>query len=361
MPDLWTYLKSTDKKIVLYGTGNGADKILNQLERCGIKIHGIFASDGFVRDREFREFKVKSYAALKEELGEFIVLMCFGSSRPEVLAFVEQIRAENEFYLPDVPVYGDIVFDEAFYITNKSRFERVEEFLEDELSQKTYRNVINYKLSGDIRYLLEAETTEEEEESLIRLEAPALLIDCGAYIGDTVQKYSRVYGDKLNRIIAIEPDKRNYRKLNSYIETCEQKELITAIKAAVSDADNHVYIQDNTGRGVHLDGNSVADGDAQNVTDIVRVDTVYNRYPEIQAECRDILLKMDVEGNEIKALHGASNLIIHRRPKMVIACYHRNDDFITIPEYILSIKNDYKIKIRHLPGLPCWDTSFYFY
>ena len=27
--DLWQYLQGTDKKIVMYGMGNGADKILN--------------------------------------------------------------------------------------------------------------------------------------------------------------------------------------------------------------------------------------------------------------------------------------------------------------------------------------------
>ncbi len=34
--DLWTYLKKTDKKIVMYGMGNGADKILAACEQKGI-------------------------------------------------------------------------------------------------------------------------------------------------------------------------------------------------------------------------------------------------------------------------------------------------------------------------------------
>lgn len=52
-------LKDADLPIVCYGTGNGADKIFDEFERLGIKISAVMASDGFVRDRSFRGFKVK--------------------------------------------------------------------------------------------------------------------------------------------------------------------------------------------------------------------------------------------------------------------------------------------------------------
>ena len=51
--DLWSYLRRTDKKILMYGMGNGADKILNICERYGIEICDFFASDGFVRGHQF--------------------------------------------------------------------------------------------------------------------------------------------------------------------------------------------------------------------------------------------------------------------------------------------------------------------
>ena len=37
MTDLWQYLKNAEKPIVLYGTGDGADKILNVMAEKGIK------------------------------------------------------------------------------------------------------------------------------------------------------------------------------------------------------------------------------------------------------------------------------------------------------------------------------------
>ena len=69
MKDLWNYLKEANKPIVLYGMGNGADKIISVLNRYGIKISGVFASDGFVRQKVFHGFNVTDYKTAKETFG----------------------------------------------------------------------------------------------------------------------------------------------------------------------------------------------------------------------------------------------------------------------------------------------------
>ena len=60
--DLWGYLSSTHKKIVMYGMGNGADKILAVCDTYGIEICDFFASDGFVRGHSFHGKLVLSYS-----------------------------------------------------------------------------------------------------------------------------------------------------------------------------------------------------------------------------------------------------------------------------------------------------------
>ena len=42
---MWNYLKLKNKPIVLYGMGNGADKILAVCDAKGIEIQDFFASD----------------------------------------------------------------------------------------------------------------------------------------------------------------------------------------------------------------------------------------------------------------------------------------------------------------------------
>ena len=98
--ELWQYLEKTTKPIVLYGMGNGADKIINVLESKSIKFQGVFASDGFVRDKLFHGHKISSYNELKQSFGDMIVLLCFGSSLPNVIENILKIAAEQDLYAP---------------------------------------------------------------------------------------------------------------------------------------------------------------------------------------------------------------------------------------------------------------------
>ena len=59
---LWQYLKKQTRPIVLYGMGNGADAILDRLDRLDIPVNAVFASDEFVRGQVFRGFPVLTYA-----------------------------------------------------------------------------------------------------------------------------------------------------------------------------------------------------------------------------------------------------------------------------------------------------------
>ena len=71
--DLWTHLTKSSKKIVLYGMGDGADKILDVCNEKGIEVCGVFASDEFVRYQSFRGFTVKKYSELKNEFSDMII------------------------------------------------------------------------------------------------------------------------------------------------------------------------------------------------------------------------------------------------------------------------------------------------
>ena len=115
--DLWEYLSETEKTVVLYGMGNGADKILAVLFQRNIPVGGVFASDGFARGNLFHGMPVRTWSDIKETYGKenVIVLLSFGTSRPEVMENILRIRAETELYAPDVPAFGDTLFTRAFY------------------------------------------------------------------------------------------------------------------------------------------------------------------------------------------------------------------------------------------------------
>lgn len=339
--ELWEYLKTAKKPIVLYGMGNGADKIIKVLEENEIKFKGIFASDGFKQNKIFHGVKVESYSSLKEKFGDMIVLLCFGSALPQVIENILRIASDQELYAPEVPVIGGGLFTMQYYLENKPEFDRIYSLLADDISRKTFLNIINYKISGKINYLTECEVSPNQPyETFFKLTENETFLDLGAYNGDTVLEFvSRVGTYK--KIVAVEPDTKTFRKLKNNTEHLENIELINT---CISDKCKTVNFSMSAGRNsaVQKDGTP---------TNCISVDSL-NLTPTF--------IKMDVEGEEVAAITGAKETILKSKPKMLISAYHRTDDFLKLPKAVLDIRDDYKIYLRHYPYLPAWDTNFYF-
>ncbi len=341
--ELWKRLKTTDKPIVLYGMGNGADRILDVMAERNIPAAGVFASDGFVRHQQFRGFTVCSYSELKACFGEMIVLVSFGTHRPEVLENVRRIMAEQEVYAPDVPVIGDTLFDEAFLHAHRDELERVYMMLADDLSRKTFENVVRSKLTGEIAPLFECETTREEALGLLKLSDEEYYLDLGAYIGDTVESFLRVVDGKYQNILAVEPDRKNFNRL---LKNTESLENITCVNCCVDEASGECLYAMDGGRK----SRSLTDGGS-----LIRAMTV----DELSAGMPVSYIKMDIEGMEAAALRGAADTIRRNAPSMQIAAYHRSEDLFALPLLVERIRPGAKLYLRHLPCLPAWDTDFY--
>lgn len=341
--ELWQYLKTVQKPIVLYGMGNGADKIIKVLDEYGISFEGVFASDGFVRDKTFHGHKISTYNELKERFGEMIVLLCFGSARSEVISNVRRISAENELYAPEVPVIGGGLFTEKYVNDNKADFEWVYNHLADDLSRKTFENTVNFKLSGKIDYLFDCETDEDEPyESFFKLTDSESFLDLGAYNGDTVADFiSRVSG--YSKITAVEGDSKTFLKLcrnTAGYKNTECKNL--CISSFCGEAPF----------GMKHGRNSAAFA-GETKAQFTTVDALLEGQ-------ESTFIKMDIEGEEKNAILGAACTVKNFKPKMLISCYHRTEDLISIPKAVFSLRDDYRIYIRHLNGLPAWDTNYYF-
>ncbi len=369
---VWDEIKNSAKPVVLYGTGDAAEKILKELDARSIRVSGIFASDGFVRDRQFAGFKVMGYRTAKETFGDMTVVLCFGSHRPEVLENIVRISREQDLYAPDLPVAGEGLFDKAFYEAHKARLAAVRERLADDQSRLVFDKVIEYKLSGRIDPLLECSTPEEDNWRLFlgAGTSAALFADLGAYTGDTVELFRRIRGGSADNVVAMEPEPRNFRKLSENLAGLENAELINA---AAWDCDGTAFFEKGKGRGTHSGSASAQTGtDAaakkRSGTGSALTETEHPKTVKTQLRSLDSVLsgrradfiKVDIEGAEHRALQGAEGTIKEFRPRMLIAAYHRTEDLFAIPESVLSIRPDYRLFLRKDPAIPAWGVNYFF-
>lgn len=339
--NVWDTLKDSDKPLVLYGMGLGAEKIMSELEQRGMRANDIFASDEFVRGHSFKGYKVLRYSEVCEKHKDFNVVLCFASRIDEVIDRIAEIDGEHTVFAPDVPVAGGGLFTREYITENEEKFERAYSLLADEESKRVYKDILNFKVSGKIKYLLSSFCDKSKVYSdILNLNENEEIIDLGAYDGDTIREFTAATGGKYKHITALEPDKKSYKKLLK--NTDDMKNISTLNMGVWSKRDTLIFDAE-AGRNSKLS----AEGVSIEVTDIDSLNIA------------PTFIKADIEGSEMKALEGAEKTIKKYLPKLYICAYHRNEDLFALPLKIKELSEKYKIYFRHSKYIPAWESNFY--
>ena len=345
--DMWQSLRREERPIVVYGMGNGADKLFDRLSSLGVSVADVFASDGFVRGHSYRGMRVLSFSEIKAKYEDFCILLSFASRLPEVIDMLSAIAKEYTLYVPDMPVAGvEEYLDRDFYNANYEAITSATESLADEESRNCFASVVRFKLSGKMEYLEGAYSTKEELYSLINTHPVRNIIDAGAYNGDTLREAVE-YFRGLRRAVAIEPDPKNFKKLIKYTESVECVEVIPVNAAA--------YSEDGTGN-MASSGNRhstlTATASYEHREDSVPLITI----DSIATEKVDYI-KYDVEGAEAEALVGSLATIRKYSPALRIAVYHRSCDIFSIINYMREHTENYDFYVRRTRCLPAWEID----
>ncbi len=342
--DIWERLSGEKRPIIIYGTGNGADKVINELERLSVRICGIMASDDFVRGQCFRGYTVKKLSELEKEFSEPIILIAFGTQRSDVIENILSIAKTHTVLCADVPVYGDNIFNKEYCSEHLDELDMVYDLLADEQSRKVFRSVIEFRITGQLEKLTSCFTEKREAYTeILKLGSRESYLDLGAYRGDTIEQFLHYTNGSYTHITALEPDRRTYMKLKQYGGAMRDTQLFNM---GIWDSDTDLKFEASLGRG-----SSINDKGEQALS-VTCIDTLYRR--------RTVsFIKIDVEGAEDKALSGGKAVLKRDKPKLDIAMYHRSEDIFKLPLMLHETEPSYKLYLRQHPHIPAWDLDLY--
>ena len=346
----WETLAHDSRPKVLYGTGNGADKIIDAFASYGAKIDGVFASSGFVRNRTFRDMPVLSYEGAKARFGEdMVILPAFGTALPDVMDFFKYLDSRHEVIIPEVPLYGSGIFDTPYLIKNLRELETVYNMLSDSLSREIFENVIRFRMTGKLKYLYPCESMRDTFRSLKGMEKVEIALDGGAYKGDSA-------GDMLSslpnvkKIFACEPDPSTFKKLSAFAETECAAGKVIPVEAALSCVKGVAESVVSGSRGSGIEGRN-----KRAKVKEIKLDTIDN----ILSGERVDYIKLDVEGAEYEAITGAEATLAKCRPIVSVSLYHRTGDILTLPMLLKEKLGCVKMYLRRPECIPMWDLNLY--
>ncbi len=345
--DMWDELAREMRPIVVYGMGNGADKLIERFEKYSIKISDFFASDGFVRGHFFHGYKVLSFSEILEKYDSFVIVLSFASNKKDVVDMLRAIDERYDMYVPDMPIANtEEYFDREFYNAHYTEILEAMSAFSDEKSKKLFSNIINYKLTGRAKYLFKSVLDKDEMYSLLPCNNISISIDAGAYNGDTARE-AKHYFKNLKKIYCIEPDSRNFKKLAKYCEA--ETEIETEpIHAAVWSSASYAHFSDSGNRNSTISATPSFQHKTTEV-ELVAVDGI--------AEEKIDYIKYDVEGAEYEALLGSHGTILRDAPALLVSLYHRSRDIFELPLLIKERYPDYTLTLCRLYCLPAWELN----
>lgn len=350
--DFWRQWSKNDGRIIVFGAALMGEKICTCLEELGVEVNCLCDNDSGKWGTEFITPRNRKIAVVppQEACDNGSNVLCFIATGAQYLGEIRRQLEENNVYHIFSEQYPDFYLEAMTLFLEMDKGEvlkKTDELLnmfDDKESLKVIwchlQEIFGIKRVDDELSKVSFEDLCIQPQYFFDggkdLGTQEIMIDCGAYIGDTL--FSLVdeigYSD-FKEYVCFELDGQNYKELRSVVDKMP-KETASRIKTF------------NCGVGRKREcikynyngGNSSAMHNGNLMGEIIPLDEMFS-------EKRVTFLKMDIEGSEQEALAGATGLIRNNKPICAICIYHSIKDLFEIPLLLKSLVPEYRLILRH--------------
>jgi FkbM family methyltransferase len=317
--------------IFLYGSGTFACDILNILVQHQINVSGFL--DHYPRQVIIQELQIQPPDAIPVDVrSASTVIIGIHNRDANVAAIISRLKSLgfNQIVTP-IDLYDEFADElgprfwltkRTFYNNHTEELNSAANLFSDEVSRDLFNRLFQFRLTGDYSILPQPDIEHQYfPPDIPSWKTPLRFVDCGAFDGDTLRNFIGAH-IPIEAVAAFEPDQNNFQKLVQFISD-NQKSLPNTILLPCGVFSSTTQLKFATSQGEASKIISNGDGILQCVS---LDDAIPNFAPN--------LIKMDIEGAEIEAIHGAQNIIQRYKPGLAISVYHAPSHIWEIPVLI---------------------------
>jgi len=321
--------------VVFFGVGNIFHGIVQAWRRhLGRTIDYCCDGDSSKWGQEFCGITCISPGRLLEIKDDCAIFVTVGSFRPLYRSLIESgcssVNVVHRYDLAAAEFLADQ--DQQELVTNLCR---TYDLLADRQSARVFLAIVDRVLEGRNDPETMARVCSGDEyfpEDIIRLSDHECFVDAGAFDGDTVRDFVARTQARFDKIFAFELDNRNFQRLQEHTGKLPNHRRIEVFNLGIWDSTGDISYsfessQSTVGRG---------EGRGR----VVRLDDVLENE-------QVSLIKMDIEGAELRALRGTGTIIRTRKPRLAICVYHDFRHLWEVPLLLRELVPEYKIYLRH--------------
>ena len=332
-------IRKENKRILIYGAGDRVYMFYNFLKRNNLQVQYICdAKKYFKYPKKVGGISVTILENIIQDIDDFIIL----SAYPEYYLNKDTLTHKKyTFYSFCLPLCEEQNYTKEYFSTTIDQYQSLYDCLYDPYSKK----LLLAHLSSFIQrtYVpfphITAPVCQYFLDDFMDWKPYEGIVDAGAFIGDTFAEFLRKKQPSCQHFLyfAIEPDPRNYERLQSKYGDYPQ---LHASNVALWNTETTLHFRASGSAGSQVVADtSQTSIQAETIDNICKNDTI-------------TFIKMDIEGAEVKALQGAAQTLQKDRPTLAICCYHRRDHLLEIANYLKNLVPSYTLSLRmhaHFP------------
>jgi FkbM family methyltransferase len=218
----------------------------------------------------------------------------------------------------------------------------------DEASRLEYLGQIAWRCTLEPSALPPHSPVEETyfPSDLFELTEEEVMVDCGAFDGDSIRAFLQRVGDSFQAAIGLEPDPLNRKRFEKWRESLpgRQAKKITLLPYATGDIRETLSF--------------AATGTAASAIGSGQVKVECLPLDESVGKFAPSFIKMDIEGAEPATIRGAKAIISENQPVLAVCLYHAQEHLWQIPFLIQSLNQNYRLFLRRYSD-ECWEIVCY--
>ena len=327
-------IKSHGLPVIVFGAGEMAKWVTRHWNNYGIEIEGYAVDAEFFKpNQQILNRPIYNFAELSTQAEKFVFVLGMEDEMQGGHRAFDFLNDENIISYP-LPINLDgsnekISLD--FIKNTHDKFKSTFNMLEDELSRQTMMSFLKLKLTGDWTFNLNVFRPSPYFNELTEPAKGGGYVDCGAYCGDTVERFIKWSGGKYKKIFAIEADPKNFIALKNFVHDKGYKN-ITLFNCGVWNEKGVINFESQIER--------------TQVSESGKVEVPTEKLDDLLGNESINFIKLEIQFSELNGLKGAEKILKNQAPILSVSIFHKAEDLISIPQFIKSIQPNYKIYLR---------------
>lgn len=348
------------KKIIFFGAGESSNEAFKYFNKKGKEIIAYFDSNVNLHGNKKNNIKIYNPINIKEmvEFNNAAVVITSSYQHEISIELTERYGVSQDKIFPYITEMFSKHFNPALISDNYSKIKRVNNYFGDYESINYFNSLIKFRWTMNPLFLKPNSKIKgffQYDNSKLGPQYGDYIIDCGAYIGDTVELYINRL-DRKCKIYAIEAYPPNYERLLYTIKQNKIEGNVIPLNIAVDSKPGTIKMPISD-RNINP-RKSIKDTSNANYFE-VNVDTIDGLVEKLKIPKIDFI-KMDIEGSELEALKGAANTIKKYKPSLVLSAYHVPEHIWELVDMAKKLNNNYKIFAGHHPKC-IYEIEYYLY